>query len=383
MLILPNMRKVLVGLLLVVGSVALTVPQPAWAQVQAIVDIEGRRVDINLPVRRVLLGEGRLLHLVAAVVGENPLDHVAAWRDDLIEADPASYRQYLEVFPDLENLPRFSGQEDSLLDPESAIALDADAVLLNVDARPAMEDAGLEEKLAAVGIPLLYIDFRHDPARNTEPTIRLLGRLFDQEKRAAEIVAFRKREIDRVTKTVDAHDPERPRVFIERVGGYTDDCCLSFGDGNFGKFVELAGGENIAKSAIPSTFGQVNPELVIAADPAHVVVTSAEWEAYVPGGRWIPLGPDADINKARNKLEWYLTRPAYTGTRAGRERKFHGIWHQFYNSPFDFIAIQRLAKWFHPTLFTDLDPDETFRNFHDRFLPVSYRSGYWVSLVDE
>ena len=44
------------------------------------------------------------------------------------------------------------------------------------------------------------------------------------------------------------------------------------------------------------------------------------------------------------------------------------------------MAIQQLAKWFHPDLFADLDPDAAFRELHERFLPVPYESGYFVSL---
>ena len=35
---------------------------------------------------------------------------------------------------------------------------------------------------------------------------------------------------------------------------------------------------------------------------------------------------------------------------------------------------------FHPELFADLDPDASFRELHERFLPVPYESGYFVSL---
>ena len=36
----------------------------------------------------------------------------------------------------------------------------------------------------------------------------------------------------------------------------------------------------------------------------------------------------------------------------------HAAWHQFYGNPYDFVAIQQFAKWFHPDLFADLDPEE-------------------------
>lgn len=359
--------------------------EPVPTQTQApltLTDIAGRQVTLNAPVKRMLLGEGRQLYLIASLEPRNPLAHVVAWRSDLIAADPATYGQYLEVFPVLEKLPSFKGQEDSLIDIESAIIQKPDVVLLNLEAMEANKDANYIEKLAALNIPVLYIDFRHRPLENTEPTIRLLGRIMGREARAEEIIAFRHQAMAAVANILAAKQPKRPNVFVERIGGYSQDCCLSFGAENFGKYVELAGGHNIGSDIIPSTFGQISPEQVIVANPQHVVVTSADWKAYVPGGHWIPLGPGADPRVTRKKLEWFATREAYTGIAATRTRNFHGIWHQFYNSPYEFVAVQQLAKWFHPDLFADLDPNATFAEFHRRFLPIDYRPGYSISLSD-
>jgi iron complex transport system substrate-binding protein len=75
-----------------------------------------------------------------------------------------------------------------------------------------------------------------------------------------------------------------------------------------------------------------------------------------------------------------MKRPAYTGVKAVKDNQVHAVWHQFYNSPYQFVAIQAMAKWLHPELFKDLDPDATFREFHQKFLPLPYKPGYWVSL---
>lgn len=379
------MRKKASALIAVIAIMIAWVPALALAQEQTpitVADIAGREVRINAPVKRILLGEGRQLYLIASLEEGDPLARIVAWRNDLIESDPATYGQYLKAFPKLADIPSFRGQENSLIDIESSIVQKPDVVLLNLEAMRANEDAEYVEKLAQLGIPVLYIDFRHYPLQNTEKTIRLLGRIMGREARAEEIIAFRHAAMARVTDVLARAKPSRPKVFIERIGGYSDDCCLSFGAENFGKYVELAGGHNIGSDFIPTTFGQLNPEQVLASNPEHVVVTSADWQAYVPGGHWIPLGPGADPDAARKKLEWFTTRPAYTGIAAQKTRNFHAIWHQFYNSPYEFIAVQQLAKWFHPDLFADLDPDATFAEYHRRFLPIPYRPGYAVSLSD-
>ncbi len=384
------MRREASVLRILIAFLAMLVPAVAFAEEQAatdrqapivVTDIAGREVTVNAPVKRILLGEGRQLYLIASLDTEDPLGRVVAWRNDLIDADPATYAQYRETFPKLAKLPAFPGQENGLIDIESTIVLRPDVVLLNLEAMRANEDAKYIEKLAELKIPVLYIDFRHYPLKNTEPTIRLLGKIMGREARAEEIIEFRHQAMARVTDVIARAKPERPKVFIERIGGYADDCCLSFGAENFGKYVELAGGRNIGSDVLPSTFGQLNPEQVIAANPEHVVVTSADWEAYVPGGHWIPLGPGADPKVTRQKLEWFTSRSAYTDISAQKAQNFHGIWHQFYNSPYEFFAVQQLAKWFHPDLFADLDPDVTFAEYHRRFLPIPYKPGYAASLA--
>jgi iron complex transport system substrate-binding protein len=355
-------------------------PRAASTGTATVTDLLGRKVQVRVPVQRVILGEGRQLYLVAALDTENPLQRLVGWRKDLIQADPDTYAAYLRKFPKIADIPTFGGFEEGTFDIEQAIAQKPDVIFLNIEAQRATEDARYIEKLAALGIPVVYIDFRHHPVENTEPTMRLFGKLFGQEQRAEDFIAFRARQIRRVTDIIEARQPRRPKVFIERIGGYSQDCCLSFGNENFGKFVEMAGGSNVAKAIIPGTFGQLNPEQVVAANPTHVVVTSANWQAYAPGGAWVGVGPGADMAEARRKLQAYPQHTAYTGSTASRDGAFHAIWHQFYNSPYEFVAIQQLAKWFHPELFSDLDPDATFRELHERFLPVDYRPGYFVSL---
>lgn len=345
-----------------------------------VTDLLGRKVQVRAPVRRVILGEGRQLYLVAALDTDDPIKRVVGWRKDLIQSDPDTWSAYLSKFPKIADIPTFGGFEDGTFDIEQAIALKPDVILMNIEAHRATEDARYNEKLAALGIPVVYIDFRHYPVENTEPTMRLVGKLFGKEERAEAFIAFRNAQIRRVTDVIAAHHPKRPNVFIERIGGYTEDCCLSFGNENFGKFVEMAGGHNIASGIIRGTFGQLNPEQVVAANPDQVVITSANWQAFVPNGHWIGVGPGADLSQAARKLEYYTAWPAYAGIKANQSGAFHAIWHQFYNSPYDFVAIQQLAKWFHPTLFAEFDPDATFRELHERFLPVDYKPGYFVSL---
>lgn len=372
------MRKL--SQMLVFMVLVLIGPMPAQAETITVTDIAGREVAVNVPIKRAILGEGRQLYIIAALDRENPAARIVGWRKDLIEADPATYQAYLAKFPEFADIPAFEGLEQSLIDIETTIAQKPDIVFLNLETKRAVEEAAYIEKLGALDIPVVYVDFRNSPEVNTEPSIRLFGKLFGKEDRAEEFIAFRAEEIAKITNRLASVKPDRPKVFIDRAAGFYEDCCHSFGDGNFGAMVEMAGGDNIAKDLIPGTFGQINAEQVIVSDPDHIIVTSAMWDVYVPGGKWVPVGPGADPEEVVEKLKFYPTRPAYLGIKAQKTNAFHAVWHQFYNSPYQFVAIQQMARWFHPDLFADIDPDETFKQLHDRFLPIDYQPGYFGTL---
>lgn len=369
-----SLLRALGGTAIALGSTAVL------AEEITVTDVAGREVTVDAPVERMILGEGRQIYLLGALQPEDPFAHVVGWREDFAQADPDNHARYAARFPELKDLPTFGGFKDGTFDVEQAAALQPDVVLMNLEARAATEDAAYDDKLAELGIPIVYVDFREKPLEHTIPSMRLMGELLGEEQKAKAFIDFAEAQMARVTETIAAADPARPKVFVDRAGGYSEDCCMSFGPGNFGEYVEIAGGSNIAEGIIPNTFGTLNPEQIIAADPDQVVVTGGNWEAYVPGGDWVGVGPGADMDAARAKLQALTERTAMTGIEAVETGDFHAIWHQFYNSPYYFVAVQRLAKWFHPELFADLDPEATLQELHERFLPVDFAPGYWVSL---
>lgn len=373
-------RRHLLRALAVTAGLAATA-LPALADKVTVTDIVGRKVEVEAPVKRIILGEGRQMYFVGALDKDEPFKRVVGWRDDLGKADPETYRAYEKRYPQIAKLPTFGGMKEGAFDIEQAIALKPDVLFLNIEAKIASDEAKLVEKLASVGIPVVYVDFREKPFAHTEPSMRLIGKLFDKEQVAEDFIKFRAEQIKVVTdRLASAKDLKRPLVMVERAGGFSDDCCMSFGNENFGRMVDFAGGRNLATPLIPGTFGTVNAEQIVAANPDVVIVTGSNWDGYVPGGNWVGLGYGADMTEARRKLANLMKRPAFTQTTAVKNGQVHGIWHQFYNSPYQFVAIQEIAKWLHPDLFKDVDPNATMKVLHERFLPLPYEPGLWVSL---
>src|SRR5690606_37984641 len=138
----------------------------------------------RVPAEKLILGEGRLIYGLATLDSAEPFKRVVGWRDDLKKADPQTYDIYAAKYPSINDLPTFGGIKDGTFDIEQAIALKPDVIVMNLEAKGATEDAALDEKLAAVGIPLVYIDFRERPIENTDTSMRILGTITGEQDRA-------------------------------------------------------------------------------------------------------------------------------------------------------------------------------------------------------
>ncbi|WP_291439845.1 ABC transporter substrate-binding protein [Desulfovibrio sp.] len=344
-----------------------------------VTDVAGRRVFVRIPPARIVLGDGAFAYALPLVRPESPFSGVVAWGDNVRTGDMNLYAQYLRHYPEMAGIKTFSGKTSESINSETAISLAPDVIFLNLGAKSSVESSGFMEKMDLAGIPVIFLDFRSPMSANTADSMRILGRIFACPERVNAFLQFRQDQIRSVTEPLQSLRA-RPLVMVERAAGFDAGRYMSYGNANLGELVAAAGGENLGSRFIYGTFGVLHPEQMIACNPDAVLLTGAGWSLSAPSGGWVDLGPGADVNKGRAQLENLLRRPAYRASDAARNGKAYALWHGFYDSPYAFIALQQIAKWLHPEVFAALDPEETFRQLHQRFLPVPYQSGYWVAL---
>lgn len=369
---------------LTIAAATLFAVPSAFAQAFTVHDVAGRDVSFDKPVDKVVLGEGRLIYSIATIETDDPFAKVVGWRKDLMTTDFDGFKAYEAKFPEVKDIPFLGKLTDGTLQTESIVKLDPDVVILTIGDKQAAEEVGLEKMLDGIGVKVVYVDFREHILDNTVPSLHILGQLFGKEARADEVADYWQGQMDRVADVLKANNPTRPNVFMYRAAGLTD-CCGTFGKDNFGLMVELAGGHNLGSDFLPGYTGTINPEQVIASNPDVIIATGSNWSQYKKDANYVNVGPNAapTVEQSRATLKSLVEGPAFVGSKAVANGDVHAIWHQFYTSPYQFVAIQRIAKWLHPDLFADLDPDATFQEFHDKFLPIDYQPGYWLSVKDE
>jgi iron complex transport system substrate-binding protein len=238
------------------------------------------------------------------------------------------------------------------------------------------------KNLDKAGIPVIFVDFRQRPTQNTVPSLQLLGRVFDQEENAQEFVDYYIQQMRRVTNVVDGMGNEdRPLVFLENAAGWNpDSCCSTFGSANLGRLIDEAGGKNWGSIKLPGFRGNASFEAVLADKPEIIIGTGANWSVARPAVTAVSLGYDATDQAVQDRLKGLANRNGWSTMDAVKNKRFHTVYHQFYNSPYHFVALQAFAKWFHPDAFTELDPVETFKELHDKFLPIKASGVFWATL---
>ncbi|TFH86905.1 ABC transporter substrate-binding protein [Billgrantia azerbaijanica] len=369
-------RLLLLGLCLVAVSVA--VPAQAATATVEVTDLAGRQVSLPRDAQRVILGEGRLLYALAALQAEDPFASLVGWRDELIRFDKDVWRRLVERFPHAESLARFGKAANGEFDLELALSLRPEVIVFDLGAWPALQDGPALAALEAAGTAVVFVDFLTQPDRHMEPSLRLLGRVFGAEARAEALIALRRESLEAVAARLP--EPlERPRVLLETAAGLHPDCCRSVGDDNLGRVVRLAGGHNLAADRLPGLFGQLHPEWVLAQDPDVIIMTGGDWQALRASA--VPLGYDTAAAESRGAMRDLVAArpgwPALTAVAAGRA---HALWHQFYNTPFQFVAVQRVAKWLHPEAMADLDPEGLWRAIHADRLPYPLEGTFWADM---
>ncbi|MHA7601190.1 ABC transporter substrate-binding protein [Alicycliphilus sp. T452] len=371
-------------LLLTGALISLCAAFAAHAQQGAVTvtDLAGRTVHVPARVERILLGEGRLLPALAVLDKENPLRRLAGMMGEFEKLDEAGYAQWKRRFPQIDQVPRVGRTSSGSFSDEQAIALRPQLAILGLAGGhgPSERDRETLARLEAAGVAVVFIDLRHEPLANTPRSMLLLGEVLGRKAEAEAFVKFWRAQLAVVADRLAQARPEAPTVFLENRVGLSEGCCDTM-VGLVGKLLDAAGAQNVARGLVPGEFGTLNPEFLIARQPHLYIGTGIGTLATAQQTPLrIVLGADATPEAARASLARAVQRRGIAQLQAVKEGRAYAMWHHFYNSPFNVVAVQVFAKWLHPALFADLDPRATLQAMYERFQPIPLEGVYWTAL---
>lgn len=216
-----------------------------YAKTIIIQDLADREVQISLPVERIFIANSNYLQILDLVSGDSYFNKIAGWDDTIQQFFPDLAEAYFSRYPSLKNIPTIG--KNSTIDVESIIGLKPDIVIASHQRYGYFQSQGMIKQLEASGINVVFIDFYSKPTEDTIKSITVLGKLLDNDERAGAFTDWYSKKIHFIEDKIKQID-NKPSVLLERnagVMGKEGHCCNYYGSGSKGKFITLAGGNNL------------------------------------------------------------------------------------------------------------------------------------------
>ncbi len=363
-----------------------------------VTDLAGRELSFSTHPKRLILGESRYLFALSILNKETPLDNIVGALADLKQIDYGSYKQYQKKFPHIDDIPLVGHTSADSFSVEKVLSLKADLAIFGVDGHgPNSRHAQLISQLERAGVQVTFIDFRNDPIINTPKSIALLGKVLGYQKQAKAYIEFYQQQLALVTDTLAKFDSQlaKPKTFLHSRVGLHDSCCETMVKGMMATFLQQARGHNIADSLVPGHAGNINLEHLLVNQPDIYIATAigSVSEISEPSNThktdldsqppYIVLGAGVDEDFAQASFERAFSHTGLGILDAVTNKRSHAIWHHFYNTPLNVVAVQVFAKWLYPDAFSELDPKTTLEQLFLQFQSVPLEGTYWLSLKKE
>jgi iron complex transport system substrate-binding protein len=310
-------------------------------QALTLLDERGDAITVRKPVKRVIPEH---ITSLAAMRVLNAKDKIVS-----IGSTAAKKCTGLTFLQDLAGLPTIGNYSQP--DYEAILSLNPDLLI-------AYRCGTLQEKLP--GVTVFYAGYGAPyPPEHLTVDIRKLGYILDKSNRAKAYIKWYKGHLDVITERVAGLlEDEKPRVYV-----FYPLTGLYMCKGTYPP-VDIAGGINIGAGLGPGFATAVDPEWVIKQNPDVIIGTA------IPDNGAYETDDTSTLIAEREKV---LGRPELANVTAVKDKKVY-----FVNAyalglfPNYLLSIAYYAKWLHPDLFKDLDPQAMHQEYLDKFQGINF-----------
>ena len=304
------------------------------------VDAIGDVVTVNKPVTRIVTLPPSSLESVRTIGAKDKVVGVSTYLNEMF-------------FPELHKLPSV-GSSWFTPDYEAILELKPDVVLTLTKYNPGMED-----KLGPAGITIVRLEF-NDPMTMSKE-LKKLGYILDTKNQAEEYCDWYEGCMDEIKGiTEDLSEEEMPCVYVATSRRDIPDKAAGKGD-HKDQICTVAGGINIAGDLVGTP--DVDPEWVIVQNPDIIVLAVP---SMLPTD--VSQGYDEDDpTEMKEFREEVMSRTGWENIAAVETENVYLLGWQTQLGPSAIVSVAYMAKWFHPDLFEDLDPQAIHQEYLTEF----------------
>ncbi|WP_373741895.1 ABC transporter substrate-binding protein [Neisseria sp.] len=364
----PFVRNTLAAAAMLLAAAA------AQAEVKTITDVRGREVKVDVPAKRVVLGF-YFPDYIAATGAENFKNVVGISREFWEKFNPGSWALYTAKMPELKNIGDIGNVNTGTFSFEKTLAMKPDVVVLaDWQFDTLKTDIPRFEK---AGIPVVVVDYNAQTVERHTRSTEIFGELSATQQRAKQAAGEYAAGIAEIQKRVKNAGRPKPKIYIEFGDKGPSEHSYTFGKNMWGSIADTVGGDNVSAPFIKD-WGPINPEQLLTAKPEVVMISGTEVGMKQPDAMAMGIGISAE--EAQKRLAGFTKRAGWSGLPAVQNNRVYGMYHTASRSLADLASAQFMAKALYPDLFADIKPEQTYREFHRKYLPVEPQGTFFIQL---
>ena len=337
---------------------------PTQARMTVINDVLGRKVEVDLPAQRVVLGFYAEDYM--AIGTESAFDNVVGISRDTWKIwRPANWNLYTNYRPSLKDIPDVGEVEAQTFSIKKVISLKPSVILLaDWQYKSLGTDIG---RLTNANIPIVVVDYNAQTLDRHIKSTNIIGQLTGQNERARKIADEYKQTIESTLQRIEAANLPKPRTYVEYGNKGPDQYSFTYGKNMWGAVVTMMEGNNIAAPFV-EWWGPMNPEQVLASNPEVIFLSGTE--SGVKGDAMV-MGQGIDRKLAESRLKGFTKRVGWDQLPAIKNQRVYGIYHGAARTILGAPMVRFIAKSMYPNLFKDINPEQEYLDFYKKYLPVT------------
>ena len=340
-------------------------------------DSKDREVQLDLPISSYAISTMDVIDYIIPLKGEEAFDMLVGSGQD----GGHGFDKYAQLYvPEVGNYLKHTGQisdHNAPLDLEMILSMEPDVLIVNSAMGAHQYAMDVEDSLEEAGIKIVLVDV---PGKNLESsvqnTMNILGKIFQEEEKAAEVSAFIDQQYQIIASKNLASREDKPTVYYEK-SGYSDIFGpTSTSKGGWGLVVDIAGGHNMADPILADTPASkgggstIDPELVLDANPDYIILSGIN-------DGWLDI-----LNETKDIKFDIINRNGWSDLDAIQNKNLYEFAHSTSRSIFAFYPSLKMAKIFYPEEFADLDPEARLDEFFDKFMLLDSGISTWSNTLD-
>ena len=346
----------------------------AQAEIKTIHDVLDRDVKVDVPAKRVVLGFYYPDYIAAT--GTDHFGQVVGISREFWESfNPGSWQLYSQKLPNLQGIGDIGNIDRGTFSLEKTLAMKPDVVIL---AKWQYDTLKAEmPRFEAANIPVVVVDYNDQSVANHTNSTKIFGQIAGTEARANQAAQEYADGIADIQKRVQAAGSAKPKIYIEFGDKGPKEHSFTFGKNMWGAIADTVGGDNISKPFVEN-WGPINPEQLLVSQPDVIIISGTEVGMKQTDA--MAMGIDISAEEAQRRLKGFTTRNGWAELPAVKNNRVYGIYHTASRSLSDLASAQFMAKTLYPQAFTDIDPEKTYMDFHEKYLPVKPNGTFFIQL---